>query len=167
MNDQRFEYDIQKRARAGVRATLRGAVALYIIYLGYQLVRDAAGPWQAAAGVFFIVAALAFGLYALRRWRLDLEAARLPETAEADPDDCPGGCEADDPGEDDDPEEDDDTDEDPEEDGDPEEDPDEADDLDEDEYETVDRDPGEDGYEDPEEGPYPESDADAEEAPLE
>ena len=86
MNGQRFEYDVQQRARAGVKATLRGAVAVYIVYLGYQLVRDAEGAWQIAAGVFFIAAALAFGVYAFRRWRLDLEAARLPEEDGSDGD---------------------------------------------------------------------------------
>ena len=78
-NDQRFEYDIQKRAQAGMKATFRGLVAAYIIYLGYKLIQDAAGVWQIAAGVVFIVVALAFGVYAFRRWRIDLEAARLPD----------------------------------------------------------------------------------------
>ena len=78
-NGQKFEYDIQKRAQAGLKATFRGVVAAYIVYLGYQLIRDAAGAWQIAAGAVFIAAALAFGVYAFRRWRLDLEAARLPD----------------------------------------------------------------------------------------
>ena len=79
MNGQKFEYDIQKRARAGVKATFRGVVAVYIIYLGYQIIRGGESAWQIAAGVVFIAAALAFGVYAFRHWRLDVEAARLPD----------------------------------------------------------------------------------------
>ncbi len=81
---QRLEYDVQLRAQAGMKATFRGLVAAYIVYLGYQLIRDAAGGWQIAAGVFFIAAALGFGIYTFRRWRIDLEAARLPDEEETD-----------------------------------------------------------------------------------
>ncbi len=84
---QKLEYDVQKRAQAGLRATLRAAVAVYIIYLGYRLVSGESSGLQTAAGVFFIVAALAFGAYTWRRWRLDLEAARLPDETPAPADD--------------------------------------------------------------------------------
>ena len=33
MKEQQFEYDVQKRARAGTAATLRAVISLYIIYL--------------------------------------------------------------------------------------------------------------------------------------
>lgn len=86
-SELKFEYDIQKRARAGTRATLRAAVALYIVYLGWSVIRgvregtSAMAPWIGwTAGLVFIAAALGFGVYALRRYRLDLEEARLPET---------------------------------------------------------------------------------------
>ena len=83
-NSPRFEYDIQQRAQAGVKATFRGAVAVYIAYLGYRLIRDAESVWHIVAGAVFIAAALAFGVYAFRRWRIDVEAARLPDEAEPD-----------------------------------------------------------------------------------
>ena len=92
MNGQKLEFDVRKRASAGTKATFRGIVAVYIAYLGVRLVRDAASGWQIAAGIFFIVAALAFGVYIFRRWRLDLEAARLPEEdGSAGEDDSAGG----------------------------------------------------------------------------
>ena len=92
-NGQKFEFDIQKRAQAGMKATFRALVAAYIIYLGYKIISGAAGFWQSAAGAVFIAAALAFGVYAWRRWRIDLEAARLPKEA---PDGGEAGDEADD-----------------------------------------------------------------------
>lgn len=85
-NDMKFEYDIQKRAQAGMKATFRGVVAVYIAYLGYKLIRDAAGFWTVAAGVFFIAAAIGFGVYTWKRWHIDLEAAHLPD-ADDEPDD--------------------------------------------------------------------------------
>ena len=36
-----------------------------------------------AAG-FFLLAAAAFAVYLIRRWRIEVEAARLPEALEAD-----------------------------------------------------------------------------------
>lgn len=86
-SEAKLEYDIQKRARAGTRATLRAAVALYIAYLGRNIiqgVRDGSSsmaPWIGwTAGIVFLAAAVGTGVYAYRRWRLDLEAARLPES---------------------------------------------------------------------------------------
>ena len=84
-SDAKFEYDIQKRARAGTRATLRAVVAGYLIYLAWQILKGVrtgsssmapAVAWVAAA--FFALAASAVGIYAFRSWRADLEAARLP-----------------------------------------------------------------------------------------
>ena len=85
-NSEKLEYDVQKRAKAGTAATFRGIVAVYIMYLGYNIVKatedgtstlpDWAG-WT--AGVFFIAAALVFGVYIWNRYRRDLEAARLPD----------------------------------------------------------------------------------------
>ena len=82
-NSQKLEYDVRKRAQAGVKATFRGVVAAYIIYLGYKVIREPASIWQIAAGVFFIAAALGFGVYTWKRWHLDLEAARLPDEDES------------------------------------------------------------------------------------
>ena len=91
-NSPKFEYDIQQRAQAGVKATFRGVVAAYIAYLGYKLIRDAESIWHIVASIVFIAAALAFGVYAFRRWRIDVEAARLPDedlSEETDEDEDP------------------------------------------------------------------------------
>ena len=92
-SDAKFEYDIQKRARAGTRATLRALVAGYLVYLAWQIVKGVrtgastmapAVAWAAAA--FFSLAAIAVGVYAFKSWRAELEAARLPD-GEEEPED--------------------------------------------------------------------------------
>ena len=90
-----FEYDIQKRAKAGTAATFRAVVALYLVYLAYQIirgVRDGSSSMSPVigwiAGVFFVAAAVAFCFYTWKRWRADVEAARIsaqPEDAPEDP----------------------------------------------------------------------------------
>ena len=82
--NEKLEYNVQKRAKAGTSATLRAVVALYLLYLGYQLLRSAAagsGEFPAWAGwtfgMFFLLAGLGFGVYIWKRWRTDVEAARL------------------------------------------------------------------------------------------
>ncbi len=88
MKESEPVYDVQKRARAGTSATLRAAVALYIIYLGFSIIRGVreggtsmspALGWS--AGLVFIAAALAFGVYTWKRWRREVEAARLPASS--------------------------------------------------------------------------------------
>ena len=47
MKEQQFEYDVQKRARAGTAATLRAVISLYIIYLAWSIlkgVRNGSSP---------------------------------------------------------------------------------------------------------------------------
>ena len=94
-SEAKFEYDIQKRARAGTSATLRAAVALYIIYLGWSIIRGVRegssdmAPWIGwTAGIVLIAAAVGFGFYIVKRYRQDLEAARIPLT---DPDEADSG----------------------------------------------------------------------------
>ena len=89
--EPRFQYDIQKRARAGTSGTLRAAVALYILYIGYTLLRDTmAGvsslpAWLGwLAGLVFMGAAVAFGVYTYRRYRAELAAAKLPPETDAE-----------------------------------------------------------------------------------
>lgn len=89
-----FEYDIQLRAKAGTAATFRGAVALYIIYLGWTILRNCLEGsstlplWLGwVAGIGFITAALGFGVYAFKRYRIDLEAAKLPPAEEQEDED--------------------------------------------------------------------------------
>ena len=85
------EYDVQRRARAGTSAILRALVAGYLVYLAWQIlqnVRSGATSMKpavayAAAG-FFLLAAVAFAVYLIRRWRIEVEAARLPESAQTE-----------------------------------------------------------------------------------
>ena len=90
----RFEYDVQRRAQAGTRATLRALVAGYLVYLAWQIVKGVrTGTSSMAPGIaylaggFFTLAAVAVGIYAFRRWRADVEAARLPAAKSADSED--------------------------------------------------------------------------------
>ena len=39
MKEQQFEYDIQKRAKAGTAATLRAVISVYVIYLGWTVLK--------------------------------------------------------------------------------------------------------------------------------
>ncbi|MBR0161316.1 MAG: hypothetical protein IJQ02_08575 [Oscillospiraceae bacterium] len=84
-NERQYEHDPQKLARAGTSAFLRLAVALYLFYLAYQIIRGVTDgsssmspviAWIAA--LFFLAAALAFCLYTWKRYRADTAAARLP-----------------------------------------------------------------------------------------
>ena len=81
------EYDVQRRARAGTRATLRALVVGYLAYLAWQIlkgVRSGESTMAPAVGytaaAFFLLAAAAFAVYLIRHWRLEVEAARLPES---------------------------------------------------------------------------------------
>lgn len=82
----KLEYDIQKRARAGTAATFRAVVAGYIAYLGWKIATAEGSTMSPLVAKLiscaFLVAAVAFGIYTWKRWRLDLEAARLPEDAQ-------------------------------------------------------------------------------------
>ena len=88
----RVEYDVQRRARAGTSATLRALVAGYLVYLAWQIVKGVRSGETSmspavgyAAAVFFLLAALAFAVYLIRRWKKEVEAARLPLSKEAVP----------------------------------------------------------------------------------
>ena len=87
----KLEFDVQKRARAGTTATLRAAVAVYMIYLGWKIMtaEGSSVPSTLATviGIVFIAAALAFGVYTWKRWRIDLESARLPKADEQEGED--------------------------------------------------------------------------------
>ena len=88
----RVEYDVQRRARAGTSATLRALVAGYLVYLACQIVKGvrtgetsmspAVGYTAAAC---FLLAALVFAVYLIRRWKKEVEAARLPADREEAP----------------------------------------------------------------------------------
>ena len=85
MKEQQFEYDVQKRARAGTAATLRAVISLYIIYLAWSIlkgVRNGSSPVPVWAGwlaaIVFTAGAVAFGVYTWKTYLRDREAARLP-----------------------------------------------------------------------------------------
>ncbi len=80
-----------KRARAINSATLRACVSLYLIYLGYQVIRNGINgettmslPLCFLFGALLIAAAFGFGIYIINRYRTDLRNARIelraPET---------------------------------------------------------------------------------------
>ena len=85
MKEQQFEYDIQKRAKAGTAATLRAVISVYVIYLGWKVLKgvlNGSSPVPVWVGwlvaIVFTAAAIAFGVYTWKTWHRDLEAARLP-----------------------------------------------------------------------------------------
>jgi len=95
-NENKLEYNVQKRAKAGTAATFRGIVAVYIGYLGYRIIRgeldgESTLPgWVSwTVGVLFIAAAIGFIYYLWKRWRADVEAARLPQEDITDGEDTP------------------------------------------------------------------------------
>ena len=91
MDKRNADYDEVKRARAGGIATLRALVAGYMAYLAWQIVKGVRSGESTmapavgyAAAAFFLLAAAAFAVYLIRRWRIETEAARLPESDEAE-----------------------------------------------------------------------------------
>ena len=89
--NDRLEYDIQMRGRAGVAATLRALVAGYLLYTGWRLYKGSASgssdmsiTTACIIAVVFAAAAAAFGIYTFRQWRRDVEAARMPEPEDDD-----------------------------------------------------------------------------------
>ena len=91
MNEKndKLEYNVQQRARAGTAATFRGIVAAYIAYLGYRIIQGRTDETSTlhvwahwAIGLAFIAVALGFGYYIWRRWRIDVEAARIREDSD-------------------------------------------------------------------------------------
>ena len=89
MKDDSAVYDFQKQNRARTTGTLRAIASGYLIYLAWTIIRDLLNGsstlpgwvgWLAA--VVFAFGGAAFGVYAWRTYRRDLEAARLPEEEE-------------------------------------------------------------------------------------
>lgn len=85
MKEQQFEYDIQKRAKAGTAATLRAVISVYVIYLGWTVLKgvlSGSSPVPVWVGwlvaIVFTAAAVAFGFYTWKTYLRDKEAARLP-----------------------------------------------------------------------------------------
>ena len=83
-------YDTEKKNRANLHATLRGVVALYLIYIAQKLVRNVSTgtttmpAWAAwLIGAAFVAAAVGFGVYAWRAYRKDLVAAKMSDESES------------------------------------------------------------------------------------
>ena len=93
MKEQQFEYDIQKRAKAGTAATLRAVISFYIIYLAWSVlkgIRNGSSPVPVWVGwlvaIVFTGAAVVFGVYTWKTYLRDKEAARLPVLPEEERD---------------------------------------------------------------------------------
>ena len=89
-NDQ-FEYDVQKRARAGTTATFRVLVSFYLVYLGWSVlrgIRSGTSPVPVWVGwlvmLVFTGVAVFFCFYTWRRYQQDKEAARLHQSGSGD-----------------------------------------------------------------------------------
>ncbi len=88
-DENRFEYDVQKRAKAGTAATLRAVISIYVMYLGWNVLKGVVNGnspvpvwvgWLVA--VVFTGAAVAFLIYTWKTYQRDKEAARLPAEVE-------------------------------------------------------------------------------------
>ena len=93
MKEQQFEYDIQKRAKAGTAATLRAVISVYVIYLGWTVLKgvlNGSSPVPVWVGwlvaIVFTVGAVGFGVYTWKPYLRDREAARLPVLPEEEKD---------------------------------------------------------------------------------
>ena len=92
MRDNNQKNDQQRKSRALSSAALRGALAAYLIYLGWRIIRGALSgdsPMPVWAGALiggaFILIALGFGVYLVRSYRREVREAEPPqEEAPAD-----------------------------------------------------------------------------------
>ena len=89
-NDQPC-YDERKRSKASISAVLRSIVAFYLGYLGWTIAQNAGGPETTMEGwmgwlicAVFVVVGIAFEVYTLKRYQIDLKAAELPDHGEGD-----------------------------------------------------------------------------------
>ena len=80
--EQKTEYDPQKRAKAGTSVALRVVVAAYVAFLGVRLIKGAESVLFTVIGIVFILSAVGICFYTYRRWRIDTYAARLPSEKE-------------------------------------------------------------------------------------
>ncbi|MDE7245930.1 MAG: hypothetical protein K2O18_18410 [Oscillospiraceae bacterium] len=85
---EKKQYDVEQKNRADNRMLLRVLVCAYLLYLACQLVSQAGSdPALPAAvcwltGGLFAAAAVAFGLYSWRQYRISLKDAELSSEEE-------------------------------------------------------------------------------------
>lgn len=85
MSDGKWEYDMARRSRAGSTLAFRLIASGYLLYLAWTFLRDLLNGsmtmplWLAWGAVLaFAAAGIAFGIYAWKNYRRELEAAKLP-----------------------------------------------------------------------------------------
>lgn len=82
---KKTKYNIVRKNQADLHGLLRALVSLYLLYLAYHLLfagrDDSSFPPAAriAAGILFAVCAVAFGIYAFRRYQADRRKAELTD----------------------------------------------------------------------------------------
>lgn len=85
---EKQQFDMQKRTRANITAAFRALVSGYLAWLGSKIANAEGSSMPALTAQLisaaFIIAALGFGVYTWKRWRSDLEAARLSATIQPD-----------------------------------------------------------------------------------
>lgn len=82
-------YDFAKKNQANLRATLRGVVSVYLLYLAVRTVRGVYQDpgttmpvWAAwLMGLLFAAVAVIFGVYSWKQYQAALKDAELPEEA--------------------------------------------------------------------------------------
>ncbi len=80
--DEKPKYNVQRHRTAMIRSSIRAAAALYLLYIGYSLIRDRSDSsmpvWGSiAAGAAFVLIAAAIGLYAWKQYKVDLKDAEV------------------------------------------------------------------------------------------
>ena len=90
---KKWKFDIQKRTRANTTASFRALVVGYLAWLGWKIANAEEGSMSALTAQLisaaFMIAALGFGVYTWKRWRSDLESARLPDAIQEQEEDQP------------------------------------------------------------------------------
>ena len=78
-------YNEQMRSKASIAAVLHSIVAFYLAYLGWTVAQNSGGedttmaPWTGwVICAVFILVAIGFGVYTLKRYQAELKAAELP-----------------------------------------------------------------------------------------
>ena len=78
------KYDVQRKSKVTTRAMLRAVVSGYLLYLSWMIVTGAlaedssmSGPTGIVIGAVLALAAVLFGIYTWKQYRLGLKEAEL------------------------------------------------------------------------------------------